>query len=137
MGLGGGGVYRGPMGTHGWTLITGSLSASFTGSALPKLKRSRPLPAGGTSFGIGVGTLLLAVNVVFLGGYAFGCHSLRHLVGGRFERLSPFRQKSYDCVTCLNGQHQLWAWMSLFSVALTDLYIRSVAAGLIADARLF
>src|SRR5688500_4179693 len=31
-------------------------------------------------FGIGVGTIVLALNVVFLGGYTFGCHSLRHLV---------------------------------------------------------
>ena len=35
-----------------------------------------------TQFGIGVGTLVLRVNVVLLGGYTLGCHSLRHLVGG-------------------------------------------------------
>ena len=35
-----------------------------------------------TDFGIGVGTIVLAINVVLLGGYTFGCHSLRHLVGG-------------------------------------------------------
>src|ERR671932_417055 len=38
-----------------------------------------PAPGGGTRFGIGVGTLVLAVNVVLLGGYALGCHSLRHV----------------------------------------------------------
>ena len=43
---------------------------------------------GRTEFGIGVGTLVLAVNVVLLGGYTFGCHSLRHLVGGRLDQLS-------------------------------------------------
>ena len=32
--------------------------------------------AGQTTFGIGVGTLVLAVNVCLLGGYTFGCHSL-------------------------------------------------------------
>ena len=37
---------------------------------------------GARHFGIGVGTLVLAVNVVLLGVYTFGCHSLRHLVGG-------------------------------------------------------
>ena len=40
---------------------------------------------GATEFGIGVGTLVLAVNVVLLGGYTLGCHSLRHLVGGRLR----------------------------------------------------
>src|SRR6267378_1911564 len=33
-------------------------------------------------FGIGVGTLILAINVVLLTGYTLGCHSLRSLVGG-------------------------------------------------------
>ena len=33
-------------------------------------------------FGIGVGTLVLSLNVILLAGYTFGCHSLRHLVGG-------------------------------------------------------
>ena len=40
-------------------------------------------------------------------------------------------------VTALNERHQLLAWMSLFSVALTDLYIRSVATGAITDLRIF
>lgn len=43
---------------------------------------------GKQSFGLGVGTLVLAVNVVLLGGYTFGCHSLRHLVGGFMDRLT-------------------------------------------------
>jgi hypothetical protein len=30
----------------------------------------------------------------------------------------------------------LWAWLSLFSVALTDLYIRLVSSGVIRDIRL-
>src|SRR5262245_46560573 len=38
-------------------------------------------PATGVEhFGIGVGTLILAVNVTLLGSYTFGCHSLRHLI---------------------------------------------------------
>ena len=33
-------------------------------------------PAGGKpSFGIGIGTIVLAINVVLLSGYTFGCHS--------------------------------------------------------------
>jgi hypothetical protein len=96
-----------------------------------------PNAAGGTSFGMGLGTVILIVNVIFLAGYAFGCHSLRHLVGGHFDRLSAFRQRSYDCVTCLNGRHQLWAWMSLFSVGFSDIYIRLCATGIIKDWRIF
>ena len=91
---------------------------------------------GQVQFGIGLGTIILAANVVFLSGYALGCHSLRHLVGGRFELLSPFRAKSYECVSCLNARHQLWAWMSLFSVAFSDIYIRLCASGVITDWRI-
>jgi len=43
---------------------------------------------GKTSFGIGVGTLVLAANVVLLSGYSFGCHSLRHLIGGFLDEPS-------------------------------------------------
>src|SRR5690348_8128602 len=39
-------------------------------------------------FGIGVGTIVLAINVVLLGGYTFGCHSLRHLAGGFLDQFS-------------------------------------------------
>ena len=76
-------------------------------------------PATGLErFGIGVGTLVLAVNVVLLSGYTFGCHSLRHLVGGFLDQPSRARsaRNAYDCVSCLNRRHMLWAWMSLFSV---------------------
>ena len=40
------------------------------------------------TFGIGVGTLVLIANVVLLGGYLFGCHSMRHVVGGCVDQLS-------------------------------------------------
>jgi hypothetical protein len=39
-------------------------------------------------FGISVGTLVLALNVVLLGSYTFGCHSFRHLVGGVRKRMT-------------------------------------------------
>ena len=46
------------------------------------------------TFGIGIGTIILAGNVVLLGGYTLGCHSLRHLVGGAVDLLSkaPIRR---------------------------------------------
>jgi hypothetical protein len=93
---------------------------------------------GEKSFGIGVGTFVLAINVVLLGGYTFGCHSLRHLVGGFMDRLSgaPVRRKVYMCVTCFNHRHMLWAWMSLFWVAFTDIYVRLCSIGTWTDWRI-
>ncbi len=97
-------------------------------------------PATGvSSFGLGVGTLLLALNVSLLGGYTLGCHSLRHLVGGMLKQVSkqPIRAKTLDCVTCLNKRHMLFAWLSLFSVGFSDLYVRLCSMGIITDWRLF
>jgi len=94
---------------------------------------------GKTTFGVGLGTVILAVNVVLLGGYTLGCHSLRHLVGGRLDRLSehPLRRRAFACVSCLNGRHMRWAWPSLFSVAFCDVYIRLCSMGIWTDPRLF
>src|SRR5205085_8079563 len=60
--------------------------------------------AGSRSFGIGVGTIVLAINVYLLAGYTFGCHSLRHLIGGFRDRLtgSTTAFTAYRCVTCFN-----------------------------------
>ncbi len=84
---------------------------------------------GGKTFGIGIGTIVLAINVVLLGGYTFGCHSLRHLVGGIVDLLSkaPIRRNMYNCISCLNRRHMLWAWMSLCWVGFSDLYVRIIA----------
>jgi hypothetical protein len=93
---------------------------------------------GRAEFGIGVGTLVLATNVVLLGGYTFGCHSLRHLVGGYVDRLSraPTRRATYRCVSCLNRSHMQWAWMSLVWVMFADLYVRLCSMGVLTDFRL-
>jgi len=93
---------------------------------------------GGTRFGIGLGTLILATNVVCLSGYTLGCHSLRHVAGGfrdQFSRRRGFRVP-YACVTCLNGVHHRWAWVSLFTVAFADVYIRLCAMGIWHDLRI-
>jgi hypothetical protein len=89
-----------------------------------------------------MGTLVMLVNCVLLSGYTFGCHSFRHLVGGSVNSYSKasmgaLRHKLWKLVTVLNERHQPLAWASLFSVALTDLYIRSVATGAFADVRFF
>jgi hypothetical protein len=92
---------------------------------------------GQTAFGIGVGTIVLAVNVVLLGGYALGCHTLRHVAGGNCDELtSNTRATAYRCVTCLNVRHMVWAWCSLVSVAFADLYVRMCAMGVWTDWRL-
>ena len=98
----------------------------------------RDAATGRVSFGVGVGTLVLAVNVVLLGGYTFSCHSLRHLIGGKIDQLSraPLRHKAYDCVSCLNRRHMYWAWFSLFWVGFSDLYIRLCSMGVWHDLRI-
>jgi len=90
-------------------------------------------------FGIGLGTVILAVNVVLLGGYIFGCHAFRHLSGGSLDQISdhPVRHKLYNCVTCLNGNHKKWAWASLFSVGFCDVYVRLCSMGIWSDWRIF
>jgi hypothetical protein len=92
----------------------------------------------GGEFGVGLGSILLLGNPIFLGLYAFGCHSIRHLVSGR-----------RDCYSCsmvgniahqngkvsgwLNRRHELFAWVSLIWIMVTDFYIRMVSMGNIVD----
>ena len=94
---------------------------------------------GESSFGIGIGSLVLALNVIFLGSYTFGCHSLRHLIGGFMDRLSgsPIRRSAYNCVGCFNRKHMLFAWISLFWVGFSDLYVRLCSMGIWSDWRVF
>ena len=93
---------------------------------------------GQVEFGVGVGTLVLALNVVLLGSYTFGCHSLRHIVGGYLDRLAkrPVRKSCYDAVCKFNRWHMRWAWASLFSVGFADLYVRMCAMGIWTDWRI-
>ena len=93
---------------------------------------------GRASFGVGLGTLVLAVNVVMLGGYTLGCHSLRHLVGGGRDELAraPACRAAYGCVGAFNRRHMTWAWMSLVSVAFADVYVRMLSMGIWHDVRL-
>ena len=62
-------------------------------------------PTGGATFGIGVGTLVLAVNVVLLGGYTLRL-PLAAAPGRRRAATSSRRRPrcttAYDCVSCLN-----------------------------------
>ena len=98
-----------------------------------------PEPNGTVRFGIGLGTLVLLANVVFLSCYTLGCHSFRHIVGGFLDRLSerPVRRVAYDCSSCLNRWHMRWAWTSLISVAFADVYVRLCSMGIWHDIRFF
>jgi len=101
--------------------------------------RSLWFPVGGVErFGIGLGSLILILNPILLGLYTFGCHSLRHLIGGRKDILSDsgLQKKCYDCVSNLNKSHMKWAWISMFYVGFVDVYIRLCASGTITDPRI-
>jgi len=98
-----------------------------------------PMPGGGWQFGLGVGTIVMWINVVLLAGYTFSCHSCRHLCGGHVDVFSkaPARYQLWRFISRLNERHPIYAWLSLFSVGLTDLYIRLVSMGVIRDMRVF
>ncbi len=94
---------------------------------------------GAWHFGVGVGSLILLINPILLGSYTFGCHSLRHLVGGckdRISECSSARKAAYGCVSGLNKRHMLFAWLSLFWVGFTDAYVRLCSMGIWHDFRI-
>jgi hypothetical protein len=102
----------------------------------------KPYLDGRDHFGMGLGSLVLTLNPIFLGCYTFGCHSLRHLIGGKKDCFScssfgEARFRAWATVSVLNRHHQLWAWVSLFGVGFSDIYVRLVAAGVWHDARFF
>ena len=93
-------------------------------------------------FGMGLGTLVMLVNVCLLSSYTLGCHSLRHLIGGRIDcfsctKFGPAQNKAWKGASFFNARHMLFAWCSLISVALTDVYIRLCSLGIIHDVRFF
>jgi len=89
-------------------------------------------------FRVGVGGLLLLVNVILLTGYSLSCHSLRHLVGGKIDCFSctqarRVRYTLWQRLTDLNRNHMWWAWSSLITVTLADVYVRLLDAGVVTD----
>lgn len=93
---------------------------------------------GANHFGIGVGSIVLTLNAIGLGGYTFGCHCSRHAFGGRLDCISkaPVRKACYDCVSTLNSKHMHWAWFSLVWVGFSDLYVRLCSMGIWSDWRI-
>jgi hypothetical protein len=88
---------------------------------------------------MGLGTLIFVANIVLIWAYTLGCHSCRHAVGGRLRHFSkhPVRYRAWSLVSKLNSQHARYAWLSLFSVAIADLYVYLLATGVISDLRFF
>lgn len=92
-------------------------------------------------FYLGIGTVIMVVNVILLGGYTFSCHSLRHFVGGGLDcfscsRAANLRYGLWKRISRINTIHPAWAWVSLFSVAGVDIYIRMLNAGWFSDPHL-
>jgi hypothetical protein len=98
-----------------------------------------PDPAtGGETFGVGLGTVILAVNVVLLSCYTLGCHVMRHIAGGAFDEVSkhPICDRAYACSSALNYRHQLFAWLRVFTVGFSDVYVRLCSMGIWTDFRI-
>ena len=89
-------------------------------------------------FGIGLGTIILLVNVILLWAYTVSCHSCRHIVGGRLRHFSkhPLRYRAWGWVSKLNAKHMQLAWTTLGTLVVTDLYVMAVSAGWISDLRI-
>ena len=92
--------------------------------------------------GVGLGSLVMLVNVIFLSFFTFGCNSLRHLIGGKLDCFtnSPAAKTRHGLwrrVTMFNHHHMAMAWISLATVGLTDLYIRLACAGVFTDPKIF
>ena len=109
----------------------------------PTNRHGELLPSGG-QFGIGLGTIIMVINVLCLAAFTFGCNSVRHLVGGRLNCFSCPKNpenlrlgyKLWRWSSLFNEHHMEWAWISLFTVGFTDLYIRMCSMGIWTDLRI-
>jgi len=89
--------------------------------------------------GIGVGSSVLLVATVLLSLYSLSCHSCRYYCGGCLDSFHGKQARSWlwRVTTRLNEKHTQFAWVSLFGVALADLYVMLVAAHVVADLGFF
>ena len=87
---------------------------------------------------VGLGSAVLLTDTILLTGYVSSCHSLRHIVGGRLDcfscsRANRVRHSAWRRLSGLNERHMIWAWASLVSVVVADLYVHLLALGVLAD----
>jgi len=89
--------------------------------------------------GLGLGTLIMLVNVMLLWAYTISCHSCRHITAGRLNNFSshPVRYWIWTQVSKLNARHMQLAWTTLGTLMLTDLYVWLLAAHVFSDLRLY
>lgn len=88
---------------------------------------------------LGVGTLLLLLDTAALTMYVGGCHSLRHWVGGGKRCPSggtcscskSISHHAWKKVSLLNQFHNVWFWVSLYTLIIADIYIRLLSMGII------
>ena len=92
---------------------------------------------GVESFGISIGTLVLAIESILLFMYVASCHAFRHLFGGGMNQwrsgISGIFGKLHIKISNLNIEHAFWFWTSLVMVFLGDLFVWAVAEGIIND----
>lgn len=91
-------------------------------------------------FFIGLGSVIMLVNVILLSLYTFTCHSFRYLMGGWIDAFSRTRlgnvwHQIVMLLNRMNPRHGVYAWISMFSVGLTDVYIRLLMAGIFHEPR--
>lgn len=89
--------------------------------------------------GVGLGTIILVINAVLIWSYQLGCHACRHLTGGSVKSFSKAPARLWiwtKLTTPLNKHHQLFAWSSLASIVVADLYIYLVSSGVFFDPRI-
>lgn len=96
------------------------------------------METGESVFGVGLGSLMIMTNAILLTGYTLGCHAWRHLIGGKLDcftcgNTARLRFALWKPSTWFNGRHQQFAWASLIWIALTDMYVRLCATGVIND----
>jgi len=90
-------------------------------------------------FGIGLGTVIMGINVILLWTYTASCHSCRHIMGGRLRHFSahPIRYRAWSFVSKLNTRHGQLAMTTLVTLMVTDAYIALVSSGAFNDPRIF
>lgn len=89
-------------------------------------------------FGVGVGSLLMTINAVLIAAYTLGCHSFRHMIGGRKDCMSACGKPTlalgtWKKASWFNARHMQFAWASLVWVMIADLYVRLLSMGVIHD----
>ncbi len=85
--------------------------------------------------GIGLGTLIMAANVVLLWAYTLGCHACRHAIGGQLRHFSkhPLRYKMWKGVSKLTNKHMQFTGTTLGTLMFTDWYVWMLSAKVFAD----